>query len=278
MRICYADPDDRDFVRWTTNLLRTFLQDRSVHIVRQNEKPDLMLTGIWWPHKFIEGVPAILVSNENWRFFPPHAPFSRYKAVIGLYPPSEPCNFISFPLAAVHFNMPMSELYLLRAKLLARPKTKFCCFVISNLTRGELAEKRIALLHKIHAWRHVDSAGAMQNNTGWFAPFGLDFLYWIAQYKYMICLENSAEPGYLTEKPFQSWLASTVPIYDGGEVGALNPDAIINAGTDDVLAQLQRLENDPAAYQAKREAELTEPRISLQDFEQNFRRLILEGP
>ena len=276
MRICYAEEDDRDFIRWTSNLLRTFLQSRSIQIVKQSEQPDLMLASIWRPHVFLDGVPVILVTNENWRFFGPHFPLSRYKAVIGLYPPNVPCNFISFPLAAVHFNMPMPELYLLRTKLLSRPKTKFCCFVTTNGNRGEYAEHRIKLFRAINAWKPVDSAGSVENNTGWLAPLGLDFLYWIAQYKYMICLENSFDPGYITEKPFQSWLASTVPIYDGGCADQLNQAAIVNAGAINILGELQRLENDPAAYAAKRQAELTDTSISLQEFEREFRRLVLE--
>ena len=43
LKICYAEESDRDFIRWTGNLLRSFLVDDRVAIVRQKEKPELML-------------------------------------------------------------------------------------------------------------------------------------------------------------------------------------------------------------------------------------------
>jgi hypothetical protein len=276
MRLCFAEEDDADFIRWTSNLLRTFLRERSVVLVRQGNRPDAMLAGIWREHPFPEGLPVILVSNESWRLFPPHAPLDRYKAVLGLYPPPARCTFIEYPYAAVHFDAPVEALYAVRHQALAFPKTGFCCFVTSN-TAGELAARRVALFREIDAWRRVDSAGRVANNVGYLAPRGLPFLRWIARYRYMICLENTREPGYITEKPFQAWIAGTVPIYDGGCVDELVPDAIVNAAAGDVLAELQRLEAQPDRYEAKRRAPLYRSPPTLQSFERRFRSLVLEA-
>jgi hypothetical protein len=87
LRICYAEEKDRDFIRWTSNLLRSFLDDGRVGIVRARDRPDLMLASIWRPHRFPAGVPVALVSNENWQVYPPHFRLRRYKAVIGVCPP-----------------------------------------------------------------------------------------------------------------------------------------------------------------------------------------------
>jgi len=280
LRICFSEETDHDFIRWVSNLLRTFLLEGRITIVRQNAQPDLMIASIWRKHRFPRRLPVVLVSNENWKIFKPHAPLHRYHAVLGLYQPAEPCTFIEFPLAAAHFGVPVDQLYTLREELLAVGKTRFCCFVVSKRHRskkhGKLAAERIALFEKINAWKRVDSAGAIYNNVGYRAPRGTDFLRWIANYKYMICLENSIEPGYITEKPFQAWFAGTVPIYHGACIERLNGESIIPGHPGGVICELERLESCPAAYETKRRAELTGSRLSLIAFEQQFRKLILD--
>jgi hypothetical protein len=275
LRICYAEEWDTDFIRWTTNLLRPFLEQGSVGFVGQLAQPQMMLASIWRPHAFPPGIPVVLVSNESWALYKPRAPLDKYLAVMGLYPPEESCNFIAFPYAAVHFDVPVDELYRLRRELLDIPKTRFCCFVTSNIV-GELAWKRIALADAINAWRGVDAAGRVCNNVNYLAPRGLDFLRWIAQYRYMICPENSKEPGYITEKPYQAWFAGTVPIYDGGCVADLNPDAFIDASSDGVIAKLAELEGSPDRYEAIRQAQLSHVPISLALFIEGFRALVLD--
>ncbi len=275
VRICFTEETDGNFIRWAANLLLTFLREGSVTIIRQTESPDLMIASIWRKHEFPEGLPVVLLSNENWKIFKPHAPLYKYKAVIGIYPPKQPCNFIPFPYAAVHFDVPVEELYKLRQELLKEKKSEFCCFVASG-DIGELAEKRLALFQEINKWKPVHSAGKLLNNVDYRAPLGLDFLRWISRYRYMICLENSKDSKYITEKPFQAWFAGTVPIYDGSCVHLLNPEAIVNASTDDVISRLSGLESQPELYEKKRHANLTATPISLAHFEAKFRKLLHE--
>ena len=273
LKIAYVDEQDSDFIRWTSNLLRRFIRSGQLVAVSNAAAPDLLIAATWKRHDISSNVPTILISNENWSLFPPPTPVAAYKAVLGLTPPPEPCTFIAYPYGAVHYDLPVESLYDLRLQFLSQPKTRFCCFVTSNCT-GELGMKRIALFKEINRWKHVDSGGMLYNNIGGRLPRGLDFLRWIAQFKYMICLENSKAPGYITEKPFQAWFASTVPIYDGGCVEDLNPDAIVNA-SGDVLAQLEQLEADPVRYQAKRNAALRDTPLSLDAFERQFGEAVL---
>ena len=275
MKIAYTEPNDADFIRWTSNLLRTFIENGEIIIANDGDRPDVLLASIWRKHKFPAGVPVILVSNENWQLFQPHAPLRKYHAVLGLYEPPEPCTFIQFPYAAVHFDVAVEELYTLRAELMATEKTEFCCFVASN-TMGDLAKERMALFGRINQWQRVDSGGAILNNLGYRVPRGLEFLRWIAKYKYMICIENSLQPSYITEKPYQAWFAGTVPIYNGGHVGHLNPHAIVNASSPHVLTELQRIEASPELYESKRRASLTDSPLSLGSFVQQFRALVLD--
>ena len=126
IKICYKEEDDRDFIRWTSNLLRTFLNAGSVQIVRQDERPDMMLDSIWRKHALPLRTPVVLITNESWKLFKPHRRLADYKAVVGLYPPDEPCTFVQFPFAAVHFDVPVEFLYKIRGEFLKEPKSRFC--------------------------------------------------------------------------------------------------------------------------------------------------------
>ncbi len=284
LRVCYAEEKDRDFIRWTGNLLRSFLDSGRVCIVRQRDKPALMLASIWRPHRFPAHVPVVLVSNENWQVYPPHFRLRRYKAVLGVCPPPRyywgdgpagPLPFIQFPYEAVHFDEPIAALYAQREQRMRAPKRGFCCFVVSN-TVGDMAQRRLEVFQRINTWQRVDSAGAQLNNTGYRAPRGVAFLDWISQYRYMICLENSSTPGYVTEKAMQASLAGAVPIYGGGAGALFNRDAIVDAAAADFPAELQRLEADASEYQRRRSLELYVQRPSLVDFETRFAALLLE--
>lgn len=283
LRICYCEEGDQDFIRWTGNLLRGFVAAGRIAVVRQKDKPDLMLTSIWRRHRFPRALPVVLVTNENWQVFPPHFALRRYKAVIGVCPPpkyywgdgpSEPLPFIPYPYEAAHFDEPLAQLFALRERRLQIPKSGFCCFVVSN-TRGDLAQRRLEVFEQINVWRKVDSAGAIHNNTGYRAPRGAAFLDWIARYQFMICLENSKAPGYITEKALQAWLAGAVPIYDGGGIEAFNQNAFVGTSGPDYLAELQRLVGDPHAYQQRQSQELYRTRPSLRAFENRFAEILL---
>jgi glycosyl transferase family 10 (putative fucosyltransferase) len=281
LRLAFTDPADREFIRIVTNLLRTFLADGSISIVVPWEKPDAFIASVWRPHRWERRIPVILVTTEAWTLFPPHFPLDRYAAVLGLYPPDEPCNFVQYPYAAGYFDLNPAELYRQRDELLKVPKTKFCCFVVSN-TRGDLSDRRIQLFREINSWRHVDSGGHVLNNQpGQLrAPWGLDFIPWIAQHRYMICLENQWVPGYVTEKPWQAWFAGTVPIYSGGS-GRINMRAIIPAsgGAEEIIGEIKRHEKSPVLYETMRRARLTAETLGqeLERFEAAFRQNVLEA-
>jgi hypothetical protein len=283
LKICYAEERDRDFIRWTGNLLRSFVATGRVAIVRQKDQPDLMLASIWRRHKFPKSVPVVLVSNENWQVYPPHFALRRYKAVIGVCPPplyywgdgpSGALPFIQYPYEVAHFDEPLAALFEQRTHRLSVPKSGFCCFVVSN-TVGGMAERRQQVFQHINAWRRVDSAGSLLNNTGYRAPRGAAFLDWIAHYKFMICLENSQAPGYVTEKALQASLAGAIPIYDGAGLALFNREAVIDASAPDSLEQLQRLDGDAGEFERRRRLDLYVQRPSLLEFEARFAHLLL---
>jgi len=72
-------------------------------------------------------------------------------------------------------------------------------------------------------------------------------------YRYIMCFENDIYPGYITEKPFEAYLAGTVPLYYGFDVeGFINPKAVINLldfdGFESWINYIKDIENSAVKY------------------------------
>ena len=59
----------------------------------------------------------------------------------------------------------------------------------------------------------VDCLGACLKNGEY--PSGVSTLETVSRYRYMICIENSAYPSFVTERVFNAWIGGTIPIYRG---------------------------------------------------------------
>jgi len=74
----------------------------------------------------------------------------------------------------------------------------------------------------------------------------------IKDYKFCITPENDLYPGYVTEKPFEAWLAGTVPVWWGDDsLGFLDMNAVLNLhgqSLDDLLIQLTSLHESESAW------------------------------
>ena len=103
-------------------------------------------------------------------------------------------------------------------------KTKFCNFVFSNPAPKE----RIRLMEKLSRYKKVDCGGKVLNNIGYNVT---DKLAFISDYKFTIAFENTAFPGYTTEKIYQPMLVNSLPIYWGNPNIAtdFNTKSFINA-------------------------------------------------
>ncbi len=119
-------------------------------------------------------------------------------------------------------------------------------------------------------YQPVDSAGSVLNNTGYRAPRGLAYLDWLAQYRFVISIENSEAPGYVTEKALQASLAGAIPIYQGSGHSLFNSDAFLDATSDDLIGQIALLDSNPEEYRRRQQVELYRVRPSLREFEQRF--------
>ena len=153
----------------------------------------------------------------------------------------------------------------LHAERFAASKERFCAFLVSN-PDGDPIRKN--LFHTIHAYKHVDSAGAWLNNTPPIGGRDTDFAqakrHWLASYRFNLCPENSSHKGYLTEKIIQAHASGCIPIYWGDETlcdprydsyrPTLNPKALINAHDyatlEELIEAIKRIEEDKNLYRA----------------------------
>lgn len=60
-----------------------------------------------------------------------------------------------------------------------------------------------------------------------------------SDYRFMVCFENDAYPGYVTEKTLEAWACGSIPIWDGiDQHEILNEGALINLRNFNNLAQM----------------------------------------
>jgi len=100
-----------------------------------------------------------------------------------------------------------------------KPKRKnFCCSFI-----GKTYPMRLHALEFLSQIKEVDVFGTSVRNPKQY-PGEV-----ASNYNFCLCFENDIYPGYVTEKPFEAYIAGTIPLYFGYDVeNYLNPKAIIN--------------------------------------------------
>lgn len=122
----------------------------------------------------------------------------------------------------------------------------FCSFVVSN----PISRIRNRIFKTLHRRRAVASGGRHFNNTGGPVPDKDAFL---RGYRFNIACENSASPGYITEKLVDPILAGSIPIYWGApDVSRdFDPRCMINVSDygslDDLASAVLRTDADPEA-------------------------------
>ena len=129
---------------------------------------------------------------------------------------------------------------------------KFCSFVVSNTAYGDPMRRKF--FERLSKYKKVDSGGRWMNNVGGPVKDKLEFC---RNYKFNIAFENSASPGYTTEKIMEAYVAQTVPIYYGNptvETDFRLESMVRVKGEDDIewaVEEVIRLDNDDTAYLAK---------------------------
>jgi alpha(1,3/1,4) fucosyltransferase len=133
-------------------------------------------------------------------------------------------------------------------------KSKFCAFVATNPNNNN----RNASFQVLNGWRKVDSAGRLFcNRPEGPIPAGLGGgggelakVEFYKDYKFAITYENSAGPGYTTEKLFHAKVAGAVPIYwgdsfvdrDFDSTGFINANQI--SKPEDLIQAVKKVDDD----------------------------------
>lgn len=132
-------------------------------------------------------------------------------------------------------------------------KQGFCNFVVSNGT--DVNPIREDFFEELNKYRKVDSAGRYLNNmpNGWRVPEE-EAAAFRKKYKFSLAFENSAYPGYTTEKIIRAFSGDTIPIYwgDPSVTENFNSKAFVNiSGYQDferALNQIREIDSNPELF------------------------------
>lgn len=158
-------------------------------------------------------------------------------------------NHLRLPLYVIWEGVNYLDLLLpsFQSIILSHPKTKFCCFLVSN----PHAKRRIDFFNKLNEYKKVDSGGKVLNNLGYQVKDKLSFM---SSYKFIIAFENSNFKGYVTEKIYEPFFTNTIPIYWGSSTVSqeFNPKRFLNradfVSDEDLINRIIFLDNNEEAY------------------------------
>lgn len=208
-----------------------------------SNKPDFIIYSCWGHSHLIYDCVKIFFTSENFR---PNFYLCDYAIGFDFI---DRLNYLRLPLYVYWKEFDYKDLIFPNYNkiILENPKSKFCCFLVSN----PRASERINFFKKLSKYKQVDSGGKVFNNTGYLVQDKLKF---ISPYRFMIAFENSSYPGYVTEKIYECFFTNTIPIYWGSKKNSndFNPNRILNRlefDSDEALIErVIELEENPFLY------------------------------
>ena len=159
-------------------------------------------------------------------------------------------RYMRFPLYYLYDDICelCEKKHLLNPENIAKEKTEFCDITVSNSNRNPIFQ---TLFEELSKYKKVDSGGRWNNNIGGAVKDKFSF---DAKHKFSIVCENSAHPGYTTEKLLQAFAANCIPIYWGDpDVGKMfNKQAFINVPeygcVEEVVNVVKAIDADDQRY------------------------------
>lgn len=138
-------------------------------------------------------------------------------------------------------------------------RERFCCFVAANRE-----PHRMLTLEALSRIAEVDLYGPLSGK-----PFRGSKYELLKNYRFNLCFENSAFPGYYTEKLVQAWSGGCVPLYysDPWYSADFNPKAVINRidapSLDEFVDRVAEINRSKDAFEELLQQPLltTEPRL-----------------
>lgn len=160
-------------------------------------------------------------------------------------------RYIRYPLYYTYSNITdlMENKHQISINEIRGKKEQFCSITVSNDKRNPIFR---ILYEELSKYKQVDSGGQWMNNIGGRVEdkFAFD-----RSHKFSIVCENSASPGYTTEKLVQAFAANCIPIYWGDpDVGKVfNTKAFINvpdyASVGEVVEHVKKIDSDDTLYE-----------------------------
>lgn len=210
--------------------------------VFDSENPQLTIASIFGQDPLDNNSKAVYIIGESTQHCPSKEYFKKDSILVGH---NDFCD--------IKFNVPFfkdtpNEFYTLLHYIdnpLRAKKKKFCGTLISNgsFTDG-FRNNFIRDLDKIIT---VDNGGHYNNNIGYIVPDGIiPKISFLSEYKFSICMENSLDHNYHTEKLLEGFAANTLPIYYGGDEDydwlfeVFNKDRFIFVRQGDDLSKVYR--------------------------------------
>ena len=151
--------------------------------------------------------------------------FSEHDYVIA-YQYLDNARYLRMPLWAVAYQIQRFIKPPEFASRILAEERKFCAFVQSN-GNPRRTKRRIDFFKALNARRFVHSGGAVLNNIGGRVE---DIHAFLGTFTFALCFENSASPGYTTEKIANAMLNGCIPIYWGDPriTEDFNPKSFVN--------------------------------------------------
>lgn len=158
-------------------------------------------------------------------------------------------NYFRLPLYVYYLNGNVEAFVKndLDVRKILLEKTEFCNMIVSNPN----SERRIKFFQKLSKYKKVDSGGRYLNNIGQPVQNKMNF---IRKYKFTFAFENSAYPGYTTEKIMEPMLSYSIPIYWGNPLihREFNPKSFVNsndyANDDELIERIIELDVNEDKY------------------------------
>lgn len=174
---------------------------------------------------------------------------------------------IYLPIWATRLGVTIAEAKEAQKKLLVRRngdgrERSGICAIVSNPE-----PIRMAFLKELQRVVPVDIYGALGSRL-------VDKFLILSKYKFNVCFENVESPGYITEKPIESWIGGCIPIWRGIDPSqTLNQNSIINVskfGFAKAIEMIKILTSDVDEFNSKWEEPILLNPYNFDEFQQRI--------